>query len=141
MYPAQLAQAVWSRGFGASEVANGTAGPGGTDLIISSVYTDEWQHMALVKTPGESSEVANYSCYLAGTRIASFPNAPLILSPINSVIPGMGCTWGADHPFPGSAVPLDSYGGSGLVHGFRFTPRALYTGDTYTPPVSITALA
>jgi hypothetical protein len=33
----------------------------------------------------------------------------------------------------------ESYGASPFrIHGFRYTPRALYSGDTFTPPTSIT---
>ena len=138
MFPAQLGQAVFSRMFDPSESANGSEGPVGSDLIIPSIYTDEWQHMAIVKTSGESSETANYSCYLSGSRIASFLNVPI--QGITTTIPGMGSTWGADHPDPGSAVPLGSYGESSLIHGLRFTSRALYTGETYTAPTSIQSL-
>jgi hypothetical protein len=112
-------------------------------LRVPGAATPEWQHLAIVQTPGSTEETRNVSYYWSGQRLA-------LLSNIDAAREGgwvrfsnvnLQMRFGNLVPF--YDMPWQDYvvTNSALGHGFRFTPRALYTGDTYTPPTSITRLA
>jgi hypothetical protein len=86
------------------------------------------------------------SCYIDGTRYFNL----IDLAADSDTAPVWGDVGGgADY----EDTSLESAYGNGvsgldpiannptLVHGIRFTPRALYSGASFTPPTSITSLA
>ncbi len=102
-------------------------------ILAPDLEADVYHHLAVVQTPGDTPATRNVSFYLDGIRLATQTG----LTPDAGVWP----------PFArismsyGNRVDPPVISSSGLVHGVRFTPYALYTGDTYTPPTSITSLA
>lgn len=84
-----------------------------------------WYHLALVKT--ETSQ----SIYFQGTLVASVATD---FSPLANLPDG--AVYSAQANLASGGVEILRPG----LSGFRFTPRALYTGP-FTPPVSITSLA
>jgi hypothetical protein len=112
-------------------------------LRLPNLATTEWQHVAIVQTPGSTEITRNVSYYWGGQRVA-------LLSDIGAA---EEYTWPQfinvqvqtqfGNLVPDYEMPWQSYvvTESAIGHGFRFTSRALYTGDTYVPPTSITALA
>jgi hypothetical protein len=132
------------RGF----IGAGVAGLGRpvTDEYRPEINTTEWQHAAIVQTPGPSPETRNVSLYSNGTRLRFYEGVPPEDLPIYgpewerrasevSVVYGYATELGDPPSFD---PPVNE---SSLAHGVRYTSRALYTGDTYTPPTSITRLA
>jgi hypothetical protein len=109
---------------------------------LPDLNSTEWRHAAIVQTPGSTANARNASFYFHGRRVAHLANIT-----DESALP----LWGDPFdPFPiniyfqatygtSNGTPLSNQSCAG--HGFRYTPRALYTGDTYTPPTSITRLA
>lgn len=112
-------------------------------LRVPGLATTEWRHFAIVQVPGPTEETRTLHYYWNGQRLATvsglgeadeyrwerYTSMSFQLQYGNLV---------RDYDLPWQDYVVTD---GGLGHGFRFTPRALYTGDTYTPPVSITALA
>jgi hypothetical protein len=85
-----------------------------------------WYHFAMVQDDGR------LAAYFEGQRLVDRESA----SP---------AAWSESVPW--LAAGLSSFGTSinefhpGAIHGLRFTPRALYSGPSFTPPVSITTFS
>jgi hypothetical protein len=106
----------------------------GKQYFNASVETGRWHHIAVSVTND------NAAFYLNGSSVEP-----------NIIIPG---NWEAVHQLPSTTIAQAAAGtsvtvGAGLapngafysgIHGFRFTPKALYT-TTFTPPSSITSFA
>jgi hypothetical protein len=100
---------------------------------------DRWHHIAITQEPdGESS--SKMQMYLNGSRVAmfsygaaTFANWLSTWSPISSDT-FIELSYGENYLYDLEAT-------SSSVHGIRFTPRALYSGASFTPPTSITSLA
>jgi len=122
--------------------------PGVTADVIASVADPAvWHHVAVVQQPGSSPTTRNVSRYYNGQRVAYSPEVSAELLPAwdtpSSPNPaarllGVYADIGFAFDDTGSAPTISQ---PSKAHGFRFTPRALYTGNTYTPPTSITSLA
>lgn len=111
---------------------------------IPSVNSINWQHAAIVQTPGDTPGSRNVSFYHAGARIGFHEGIngealPQWGNPDYSSA-NIGFSWG-NLTYASEGWESEIVNDPALGHGLRFTPRALYTGDTYTPPTSITALA
>jgi hypothetical protein len=117
---------------------------GASNLFVSEVQPalndySQWHHVAIVQesTGGTGRELR---FYFNGAKVAalSLANAALgtylnIFSPsFDDAI--VAAAYGDDN-----AATLETTSSS--VHGVRFTSRALYRGETYTPPASLTTLA
>jgi hypothetical protein len=113
------------------------------DDILPDLDSEEWRHIAIVQTPGNTPDSRTVSYYFNGRRIryvqnVSDPDVLPVWGGVQVLDIGLsaGFIAGAAEP-GGGGESFESCAG----HGFRFTPRALYTGPTYTPPTSITQLA
>ena len=106
-----------------------------SDGIMDDVLTSYGRHHAacVVQTSGSS---VNISLYLDGNRV-------LLFAPLPAAEFWQSFTENTGRPI---SIYYDTAfrgpgGESHRVAGIRYTERALYTGDTYTPPTSITRLA
>jgi hypothetical protein len=111
----------------------------GEATILPDLDSTEWRHVAIVQTPGDTANARNFSFYYNGERIAELLNIsdpevlPLWQDNVLEVVLQSGLYVGTLDPWNGAQ--------SGAIHGIRYTPRALYTSASFTPPTSITALA
>jgi hypothetical protein len=99
-------------------------------LLMPSLEDNIYHHLAVVQMPGNTQSTRNASLYLNGIRLATRTGLYPFWASYIRIAFEFGQRLG--DPVLCSAP---------LVHGVRYTPRALYTGDTYTPPTSITSLA
>jgi hypothetical protein len=117
------------------------------DVIPSVANPATFHHVAVVQQPGSTPTTRNVSRYYNGQRLAydqdvdagllaewDTQDAPNPAARLLGIYAEIGIAFGEEGGAPTISQPSKA-------HGFRFTPRALYTGDTYTPPTSITRLA
>jgi hypothetical protein len=114
----------------------------GAIVVPELANTAVWHHAAVVQRPGSTDSTRTASFYFDGRLLSEAIDVPVIDQPQWVQPPG--------YPEPVAFVQ-GRYGNSNegfeivseptKIHGIRFTPRALYTGATYTPPTSITSLA
>jgi hypothetical protein len=117
---------------------------GADDIVSSSATASEvWHHLAMVQTPGSASSLRNISCYIDGTRYFNVadlaidaPGMPAWDPGLSTFDAGMRSDYGKSSAANG-AIPFNPT----LTHGIRYTPRALYTGTSFTPPTSIVSLS
>lgn len=111
----------------------------------TAAASDVWHHVAIVQTPGSASNLRNVSCYIDGTRYFNLLNLPADseTAPVWDV--GGGDSYEdltLENSYGNGVSGLDPVANNPtLTHGARFTPRALYSGASFTPPTSITSLA
>jgi len=117
---------------------------GASNVIIGEVKAelndfDRWHHIAITQEPdGELS--SRMQMYLNGARVAMFSyGAATFANWLNTWSPISSDTF-IELSF-GENYLYDLEATSSSVHGIRYTPRALYSGASFTPPTSITSLA
>lgn len=114
----------------------------GTDIVANSaVSSGSWLHLAIVQTPGASASLRNVAYYLNGVRYFELPDLPAEdiywdPGPHPAADSDLINSYGNGTTAPGSIADIPT-----LIHGIRFTPRALYSGASFTPPTSITSPA
>jgi hypothetical protein len=122
--------------------SNSNVGPG--DIVSGSATApDVWHHLAIVQTPGSASNLRNIAFYIDGTRyfnevgvVVDTPGMPVWDPGLSTSDASVQSRYGKNSAIAG-AIPFKPT----KVHGIRFTPRALYSGTSFTPPTSITSLA
>jgi hypothetical protein len=101
-----------------------------------------YHHFAIVQTPGADNTVRNVAFYADGVRFHQGFNIPQ----------PFWTEWGRPYVSTGALVDdvanefielrnVEGQDNTARLHGIRYTERALYKGDTYTVPTSITRLA
>jgi hypothetical protein len=98
-----------------------------------------WHHLAVVQSPGSSDATRVLSFYRDGIRYNQIETSSLLNWNLGSGGGIENAEVGMVHGNFASGYPVGV--DPTALHGIRFTPRALYTGPTYTPPASITRLA
>ena len=89
-----------------------------------------WRHLAYVSSGYTAGQPLTESLYFNGVRIYAVtgqpvtPSTELLAAPVN--------WWIGDYA---------SGDGPPKIHGYRYTQKALYTGESFTPPTTITGLA
>ncbi len=107
-------------------------------ILNEGLTTYGWHHAACVAIMSELS--VTISLYLDGSRVASSDPMPAAVFWESYELEMSGLIMGLSRVrFESSGI--DPGTASHRVAGIRYTERALYTGDTYTPPTSITRLA
>lgn len=105
------------------------------DENIAPLEGDEWCHCALVRTYDNAIEKSVWAFYWRGIRLFTATESDTwettnALAPIGARIliqSNRGQFAPAEYLLP-------------AIHGYRFTPRALYSGETFTPPEKILRL-
>lgn len=122
------------------DTSPGAIDPG--NIVVPGVpSTGVFHHLAIVQDPGSSASTRTYSFYLDGMRYFQLVDF--------DITPPYGPVWNSDPSSNDIRLSSDSGSIDGIpsnsfptiAHGIRFTPRALYSGASFTPPTSITSLA
>jgi hypothetical protein len=129
-----------SRSYTVWNASNSDVGVG--DVVAASALDSSiWHHLALVQRPGSGNASRTVSCYVNGTRyfhLVDLPNdgdAPIWDN-------GPSDDLSLETAYGNGVTGLDPIAYNPLyAHGVRFTPRALYSGASFTPPTTITALS
>jgi hypothetical protein len=109
----------------------------------SALASGVWHHCALVQTRGSTNSSRSFHMYLDGKRYFYVPDIPASSFLAN---------WEGEESYVQLGGNYASFNAEGedvhnftpnptLLHGIRFTSRALYTGPSFIPPTSITSLA
>jgi hypothetical protein len=111
-------------------------GGAGSDPLITSEQATQWVHCALVRTVNPSTGNREWSVYWGGKRLVTGVINPVWDTTFGQrpIAAGIDVRVGISR-----SIALDYALPS--IHGYRFTPRALYTGDTFIPPTQITRFA
>jgi hypothetical protein len=100
-----------------------------------------WHHAAIVQSKGPGGTGREVYFYLNGERVDQVTGLPDdFLSSWMATHSGAGIDASVDLGY-GDANAATLEASSSSIHGIRYTPRALYTGASFTPPTSITSLA
>jgi hypothetical protein len=106
------------------------------DENIAPLSGVEWCHFALVRTYDSTVEKPVWSFYWRGVRLFT-ATASSTWESTNALAPiGARITLRSNR---GQYAPVDYL--LPAIHGYRFTPKALYTEETFTPPAKIAQLA
>jgi hypothetical protein len=105
--------------------------------LPADIEDGSWFHLAVVRTSVPESNLFSRAIYFNGVKIIDNirTNENWVdtfgKQPVSARITLFGFRGG----WPPSKVSMPS------IHGYRFTPRALYSGDSFTPSPAITRLA
>jgi hypothetical protein len=105
--------------------ANDGIAPGA--ILVPSLESSNFQHFAIVIVPGDSPTTRNGRFYINGQLIGTRNSLAL--------------DYFAYPLFLRINVNNHSTTATPYIHGIRYTPSALYSGSSFTPPTSITSLA
>jgi hypothetical protein len=111
--------------------------PDGSLYRKDFVDDQKWIHCAAVRKIDKESGLMQWSVYINGVIAVRVKLKPqwyetIGSRPVATEIAITGVT-GRGSPIPDFILPS--------IHGYRFTSKALYSGDTFTPPVSVTSFA
>jgi hypothetical protein len=112
-------------------------GPFADSPIVSGLTDDMWIHVALVRTLDQETQRPTWAVYINGQRL------------LDGILATNGWLGSYGQQPISAAISLSSFSGLSsppdqalpAVHGYRFTPKALYTGAVITPPPFITSFA
>lgn len=105
------------------------------EIEIGSLAVNTWHHYALCKNDATIKFYIDGINVITATTSSDYWNQYAALEKEGSI-------YNLDY-IPNGKLPIMCavFGRGAIVHGLRFTPQALYTGESFTPPTSITELA
>ena len=92
---------------------------------------DTWRHLAYVSSGYTAGQPMTETLYYNGVKLFTASGLPPVLG---SGLLSAPTDWSTGNRYDGDGPPP-------RVHGLRYTQKALYTGESFTPPTTITAPA